>query len=419
MKNHFAAMMFAICTTPALAGAPADMDDAAFVRQTLERIHPAPSPALAALEALPALPAAAPDAQAGAWRHWAVLNPRFADAHTFISLPDWRGDTQRHLAQGGKLFPFEVRVEADGRVVVRASLGGAPSPHAGAEILSIDGRPARELAAGMLRLTHGDSDRFRRHLLSQRWWLYLWKTNGTPAGYRIKLRGTTLDIAGSSATPQVLADEASFDKLYNLTPHPGAAAVMKVGSFDSSHLERFKAFTHNAFQRLRASGANTLVIDISANGGGDDVMWLEALMPYLANKPYRTGSTYLKKDAASGALSRGEIATWHQPHMGNPLRFQGKTYVVIGPATYSSAVLFANVMQDFGFATLAGTGGAVRSSQTGGVRKFTLPQSGLALFVPRFVLDRPAGARPQHPWLEPDIQLPADGAINALLRGLR
>ena len=101
------------------------------------------------------------------------------------------------------------------------------------------------------------------------------------------------------------------------------------------------------------------------------------------------------------------------------LTFQGKTYVVIGPATYSSAVLFANVMQDFGFATLAGTGGAVRSSQTGGVRKFTLPQSGLALFVPRFVLDRPAGARPQHPWLEPDIQLPADGAINALLRGLR
>jgi hypothetical protein len=73
------------------------------------------------------------------------------------------------------------------------------------------------------------------------------------------------------------------------------------------------------------------------------------------------------------------------------LLFTGKTHVVIGPATYSSAVLFANVMHDFGFGTLVGNGGAARRTQSGGVRQFILPNSKLALSVPRFVLDPPAG----------------------------
>eukprot|EP01034_Spumella_vulgaris_P036068 gene36067-44481_t len=142
-------------------------------------------------------------------------------------------------------------------------------------------------------------------------------------------------------------------------------------------------------------------------------MWLEGLMPYIAGQPYRTGSTYRKKvletSAAKGEVAgqvvQGEIATWHQPQPNNPLRFGGKVYVLIGPATYSSAVLFANTVQDFGMATLAGSGSAARSAQSGGVRKFVLPNTGLALWMPRFVLDPPAGVRGDG-LLRPDIVLP-------------
>jgi hypothetical protein len=68
--------------------------------------------------------------------------------------------------------------------------------------------------------------------------------------------------------------------------------------------------------------------------------------------------------------------------------------VAIGPATYSSAVLCANVMRDFGFAALTGTGNAARRTQSGGVRSFTLPHSGLLLSAPRFVLEPPGGGAP-------------------------
>jgi hypothetical protein len=61
-------------------------------------------------------------------------------------------------------------------------------------------------------------------------------------------------------------------------------------------------------------------------------------------------------------------------------------------------------MQDFGFATLIGTGGAVRRSQSGGVYGVPLPQSGLMFWIPRFILDPPGGVQKdalmtvQAPW---------------------
>lgn len=124
-------------------------------------------------------------------------------------------------------------------------------------------------------------------------------------------------------------------------------------------------------------------------------MWLDGLMPYIASKPYRTGSTYRSMSRTKpGQVADGEIATWRQPQSDQPLRFTGKVYVQIDPGTYSSAVLFANVMQDFGFATLVGRGNAARRSQSGGVRDVRLPHSGLMFVLPRFILDPPAGRAP-------------------------
>lgn len=148
------------------------------------------------------------------------------------------------------------------------------------------------------------------------------------------------------------------------------------------------------------------MIDVSANGGGDDT-WLEALMPYLATQRYRTGSGWIKRvmqanpahNESVGQIVRGEIETWREPQPEHPLAFKGKVYVRIGAPTYSSAVLFANVMRDFGFATLVGEGGAARRMQSGGVRSWTLPHSKLVMYVPRFVLAPPVPA-PDAPLLE-------------------
>jgi hypothetical protein len=120
-----------------------------------------------------------------------------------------------------------------------------------------------------------------------------------------------------------------------------------------------------------------------------------------------------------GEIVYGAIDSWIEPQPQNPARFAGSTYVLVGRSTYSSAVLFANVMQDFAFGTIAGSGGAARSKQSGGVYWLQLPHSGLALSMPRFVLARPSGSSAPA-LVTPDLPIMEDpfdsrSAINALL----
>lgn len=352
-----------------------------------------------------------------AWRVLATLNPAFADAHMQVLVPNVDQQTRAHLDAGGKLFPFEVQVDTAGGMRIRSALGGAPSAYAGAHITHINGMAAVDVTRALLARAAGDSEAFRANHLSWQLWLPYWKMFGAPARFDIAIAGKGLvQVAASSALPERL--DHSFDKLFQFELLSGDAARLTINAFAAADPIRFRAFTRDAFARLRANKARVLIIDVRQNGGGDDVHWKEGILPYLANRPYRHTSSYIKKviagrESASeplGSVISAEHLKWDQPDLDNPLRFGGDTYVLVGRMTYSSAVLFANVMQDFGFGKLVGERGYARTRQSGGTQYPTLAHSGLALAVPRMVLERPAGARAQ-PLIEPDIVL-ADDPFN-------
>ncbi len=371
--------------------------DIAFVRDRIARMHPDlgfsadPAAVRQALDRLGRdLPATLDRDEA--WRRLATLNPLFADAHFLIGYPDWRGEAHAWLEAGGGLFPVEVAIDAGMNLLLAGERA--------TRILSVNGIDAGVLVAALLARAHGDTPAFRAHMAAQRWWLFYWKIFGAPARYRLVLeqdgRRRTLKMHGSRALPRLLREEAQFGERFGFRIRPDGVAVLTVGSFGEPEPAPFLTFTRAAFERIRQEKVQTLVIDISRNGGGDDAMWLEGLMPYLATSRYRTGSTHrgFTRPGSPDQLAEGEISTWREPQPGHPLHFAGRVLVRIGPATYSSAVLFANVMHDFGFATLVGAGGAARRSQSGGVRGATLPHSGLTLSLPRFILDPPAGRVP-------------------------
>lgn len=85
----------------------------------------------------------------------------------------------------------------------------------------------------------------------------------------------------------------------------------------------------------------------------------------------------------------GPLDTLIQLDLDNPLHFSGATYLLIGRYTYSSSVLFANVVQDFGFGKVAGSDALVRADTTGGDQTTVLPNTGLIIAGPRFTLLRP------------------------------
>ncbi|MDY0975547.1 S41 family peptidase [Massilia sp. CFBP9012] len=402
LRPLLATLVLACGPVTAADGAPPPIsaaqfrEDIAFVRAMIARMHPDPGfstdPA-AVHRVLDRMAHDAPPAltRDEAWQRLASVNALLADGHFVIGYPDWRKETRAWLAQGGGLFPMEVNVEPDGALYLSAT----PT-----RVVSVNGVAAAELVSTLSSLVHGDTPRFRANLLGQRWWLYYWKRFGAPETYELVLEEEgvrrTVTMSARRLLPRVLEQEAR--QPFDLAIGRDGQAVLTVDTFNMADPAPFLAFTRDAFARIRAQGVTSLVIDISKNGGGDDAVWLEGLMPYLATQPYRTGSTFRGLTRApAGAPAKpmhGEIETWRQPQPGNSLRFEGKTEVRIGPATYSSAVLFANVMRDFGFATLVGAGGAARQTQSGGVRDARLPHSGLAITLPRFILDPPAGGRP-------------------------
>jgi hypothetical protein len=352
-----------------------------------------------------------------AWRLLAMLNPVFADGHLSVGFPDWRAQATAHLAGGGTLFPFEVHVDAGGKVIVVSELGGGRTSWKGREIISINGVPTAVVAAQLLARTPGDTPAFRAALLSKRWWLYHWKMYGAPARYELRFAGRSESesMCGSALTPAVLRDAQDFERNFLFRLIEPDTALLTIRTFSWEDKDRYFAFTQDAFARIREAGATTLVIDIRDNGGGDDDLWMRGIVRYIADKPYRWGSSYKKKiieayrdeGETNGEVKVGEIESEIAPEANNPLAFHGTTYVVIGPYTYSSAILFANVVHDYGFATLAGTGGAAKRGQTGGIQLIPLPNSGLELVCPRFYLLPPSGGAGQQ-LLQPDIHLQED-----------
>ena len=360
-----------------------------------------------------------------AWVALSALNPVMADGHLVVTFPGGASaEISRHLSTGGRLFPFDVHVAADGELFIRSGFNGEASALQGRRLEAIDGVPARQISERLFAHINGDTPALQAALLSARFAFFYWKLFGDKQSYRLKVAGVETVVEGRGAMPTAYADR-SFEELFRFEMPNARQAVLTVNQFYWREKPKFYEFTRAAFARMQAAGTQTLVIDIRANSGGDDDVWLEGIMPYIATKPYRNGSDHVlkiiegrqKEGQKVGDVVRGSQSTY-QPTLDNPLRFTGKVYVLIGPYTYSSAILFSNVVQDYGFATVVGQGGAARATQSGGTQNVKLSRTQIGLVVPRFLLKRPSGAEGL---MQPDVLIPDDPfraatAIEALLR---
>jgi hypothetical protein len=360
-----------------------------------------------------------------AWKIMSGLNPVMADGHLTVLFPGGTAaEIQRHLKSGGGLFPYGVYV-TNGAIFVRSQVDGSATPLAGNRIETINGVPAEDIVEKLLSHMNGDTPALREEFLSDRFAFWYWKFFGEHRSFKLRMSGVELGADASTDTPTAYRDK-TFERQFRFELLDGNAALLTIDEFYWNEKPKFYEFTRAAFERMREAGTRTLIIDIRANGGGDDDVWYEGVMPYIATKPYRNGSTYLlkiiegraKEGQKVGDVVRGAQDTVYQPQLDNPLRFRGKVYVLISPRTYSSAVLFSNAVQDNGFGTLVGVGGGARSTQSGGIQFIKLPNTQLTVVIPRFVLTRASGLGGL---LQPDVLVVGDPfrpmtAIESILR---
>ena len=353
------------------------------------------------------------------WHQTAKLNPLFNDAHWSVNLPQQHSDMQQLIKKTGGVFPFEVHMRPDGELTVLALAGGADTPWRGATIESINGVLAPLLSRQLLALRHGDTPLNRANLLGPSFQLYYASVFGSPAEFNLQLKQndkiSDVKLPASKQAAVIGKTSEKFADNFSYRALNASTAYLKLGTFSWPDEREIGAFSKEVFAKIQQSGANTLIIDVRENRGGNDSAWIDHVLPYLADRPFRVGSWNKKKVVASranatepaGLVIESEFKTWYQPQLTNPLRFSGKVVVLIGRRTYSSAVQFCNVMQDFDFATLAGEGSYARSRSTGGIQFFTLPHSQLKIIVPRFWSARPKGGFTEQ-LLTPDLLLQDD-----------
>ncbi len=365
------------------------------------------------------------------WHQTAKLNPLFNDAHWSINLPETHSDMQQVIERTGGVFPLEVHMRPDGELTVLALAGGGETPWRGATIESINGVLAPLLSRQLLALRHGDTPFNRANLLGPSFQLYYASVFGTPAEFTLQIKQndkvSVVKLPASKLAAVIGKTSKKFTDNFSYRALNTNTAYLKLGTFNWPDEQEIGSFAKDAFAKIQQSGANTLIIDIRENRGGNDSAWIDHVMPYLADQPFRVGSWNTKKVIASratatepaGLVIESEFKTWFQPQLTNPLRFKGKVVVLTGRRTYSSAVQFSNVMQDFGFATLAGESSYARARSTGGIQFFTLPHSKLEIIVPRFWSARPQGGfteQLQTPdWLIPDDVTAPEALIDAVI----
>lgn len=341
------------------------------------------------------------------WRKISTLNHTLSDAHMAIGGGGYSiVKLSEFLANDGLLFPFEVVFDKD-NLLIRSDLGTySPNKYTSYRITKINKVPINIILRDLLLRVNGDSETIRKEILARtfsRSFLLLYgKKKEFGIEYEFNGNKFTIHANGSNEMPKYVKIDEFFNDNYKFEVIDKKNALLTVGSFYWKNREQYLDFMDAAFKTLKEKNIMHLIIDIRENGGGNDENWMEGILKYIADKPYRWGSKFKVKILANsrdegevvGSVETGDLDKFIPVNETTPYKFNGQVSVIIGPYTYSSAILFANTVQDYNFATLVGEPTGGRSTQTGGVQNMILKNSKLKTRTPRFILERPNGGLP-------------------------
>jgi hypothetical protein len=328
------------------------------------------------------------------------------------------------IAAGGRPFPLKVRIEGD-EVVIDSD----EQPELkGALLRSINGAEAAEILARLRGATSSATDAYRDMTIAEGFHQRLWEL-GFESPYAIKAEaasGASLartlpgadgkpirtmfdrmfdsgggDSAGTETSPSSPSADFSFRML------EGGVGLLRWDAMPMTARKSWEAFLQKTFQELQTTRATGLIIDMRSNGGGDSSL-AAPLFAYITDKPFRFSGgkrwrlsqdyeqffescmqwwvrilpwkQFISPALASMKVGEERVFT-NEPYTLEPLepRFRGPVCVLIGPRTFSSAMMTTDAIATYGLAHLIGepTGGV--PTDLGEVGFQRLPNSGIVV----------------------------------------
>lgn len=359
------------------------------------------------------------------------------DGHTQVRFPS---------ADGALVPPIAVHVQGRRVWVVTGLAEGAPD--AGAEILSIDGRPigeVLELMGSRISRDYGLGSG-KRALIGNRFAeLYADLVDARPSNNLVVRSNGVADTIQVAAAPRDEVRQAQREALG--TPPPiawrmldPATAYVDLNSFNAGTFEavdrQFRASLDSALSFVRANAAGAMILDIRGNGGGEASNGayaashlLDLPFQYLYGVRARSNAlpaieyTQWAEDADANQAEYGSILAerddgyfdvtgpWYPTELVQPKdsTFTGRLYVLIDGFVSSTGSDFAAILHAHDRAVFLGEmmGGAYDGNASGLTAQIRLPHSGATLNLPLFDFSMASGAAP-HPSgaFEPNVTVP-------------
>jgi len=428
--------------TPLLAP-EALREDLAIARRVIEESHPG-----AYRYASPAELAAAFDRAARAidrpmdatsfFRHAATAVMSIRCAHTAVTLPE---TLQRAIDTTVPLLPLAVR-RIGRRLYVLHDLSEPPAGLAGAEIVAIAGIPAARLLDTLEATLPRDGDvesssawrvdglRFGMHLerVFRLHAPYAVEVRGRDGRRRVTLAGRPRPVLVDSLKARFPRDWPPAQALESGFVDGGAIARIALHRFsehDSVSQAALHAALAQAFDSVRVHHSRALILDLRANGGGEDELGLALLSELLpksftyydslvinarefsfaryiqAEDPLPPGFAVPKPDGRLAGIGHPNLGT-HEPAANH---FDGPLFVLMDGRSFSTTCEFLSNLHPRRAATYIGeeAGGATGGNTSGFDITVRLPHSGVRLIVPQMTYYMAAHDRPLRRGMMPDV----------------
>ena len=335
------------------------------------------------------------------FRHIGQLSHLFQDGHSFLIWPYQELNALRE--QGAKPFPFLVKLSSNGVFVAKQYQYAGQQLPAGSQLISINGVAVTDIFANAQRYVGGETAVLRQAFVAERLPFLLWAVYGFIDQFDIEYShlGKTQRLHINNQQSWQVNQTQDIDTNADLTYRRlnDATGYLEVTSFDVEP-DTFSDQLKAAFSQIAKDNVSALVIDIRHNTGGNTDTATE-LASYIATKPFRLVSQMTEKlnednrglFGYKGDMGELIITEWDDYVKPNssPQHFNGKVVVLIGPVTYSAAIVFATTVQDNQFGLLAGKATGGFANQTAQGNLFNLPHSQLRAYVATRLLVRPSG----------------------------
>ncbi len=172
--------------------------------------------------------------------------------------------------------------------------------------------------------------------------------------------------------------ELGINQLYSLYQQE-TTAVLGLRSFDETlctkHQVVAATFYKKIFERIKKNNIKNLIIDLRNNQGGLKE-FVDKLMPYVLKKNKK--GCYRTLTNVQGQVLHTFFPKRHRWY------FDGKIYVLVNGATFSTAALIALYLDNYAEATIIGeeTGSRLEGFAAGSLHYCRLPYSNIMLGIP-------------------------------------